>query len=256
MWAARTILNVVSVVQSTGCIDMSIIEDNYKHAIIYSDDQVKIGIIWPAEGFEPTDGGKSYYRNFAVLPEQTHSLNVAVVNDIKDFFPDTDGLISLNPAIPVGVVTADCVPIFLYAPDLGAAAAVHAGWKGTLGGIVDKAVKAMSDLGADPVRIHVFFGPSISGEVYEVSPDLAALFAENGFDSSISFPAGEGGRPHIDLQDVNIKRLMKLGVKEGHIMPCSLCTLSATDSEGHPYLPSHRRSGGSPARLLSYIIRQ
>ena len=77
-----------------------------------------------------------------------------------------------TPGLPIGVRTADCVPVILYAEDIKAVAAVHAGWKGTLGGIVDVVVDRLADMGSDPRNIHATFGISICGNCYEVDNDL------------------------------------------------------------------------------------
>ena len=225
----------------------------YQERIIFSGEKVTVRIIWPTEGYEPEDGGKSYYRRYAVLPEQTHSLNVAVVDRSSDVFPDTDGLISFNSGIPVGVVTADCVPIVLYAPDIRAIAAVHAGWKGTLGGVVDNAVSHLLEKGADPSGIMVWFGPSISGDVYEVSPEMGKFFNDAGFGDYVDWEKGRAGHPHIDLQGVNMERLERRGIIRDNIFPSAMCSFSSKDESGRPFLPSHRRSGGSPSRLLTMI---
>lgn len=196
------------------------------------------------------DSLESVYRQLAVIPVQTHSLNVGVVENRDDEFPDTDALVTFRSALPIGVRTADCVPILLYAPDVRAVAAIHAGWRGTLGGIVENTVQVLVNHGADPAQMIAAFGPSISKEMYEVDHDLARKFIDAGFSDHISYP---GVKPHIDLQGINIARLINNGLSRSNIHPFPGCTYTTTDATGHPLFPSHRRTHGSPARLLTHI---
>lgn len=193
------------------------------------------------------------YKSLVLLPEQTHSLNVGIVSSPDDVFRVTDALVTFLPGVVIGVKTADCVPILLYAPDVKGVAAIHAGWKGTLGGIVTNAVEVMKSFGADPSKMIAAFGPSISMDNYEVSHDLAASFINKGFARNVYYPEGPDSRPHIDLQGVNITRLLELGLQMQNIRPFDGCTYGSLASDGSPKFPSHRRTKGSPARLLTTI---
>ena len=174
-----------------------------------------------------------------VLPVQTHSCRVAVVPGVENL-SDTDGVITLQPGLRIGIRTADCVPILLYAPDIRAVAAVHAGWKGSLGGIVNEAVTSLIALGAAPQMINVAFGPSICGKCYEVSPDLAEEFRLAGFNDCII------GTRNVDLEAVNRHRLLKAGVEASNISLKPCCTLETAT------LPSWRRER-TDRRLVSWI---
>lgn len=184
-------------------------------------------------------------RAEAVWPVQTHSCNVAVVGADGTVPPldDTDALICLAPGVKVGVRTADCVPVLLYAPDLPAVAAVHAGWKGSLDGIVDHVVDMLLEMGADPARMRAAFGPSVCGKCYEVSDALADSFAEAGFEEAIP------GYRHVSLERVNTLRLERRGILPENIRTGPCCTLETAS------LPSWRRSP-TPVRLLTWIKMQ
>ena len=97
---------------------------------------------------QPADRSDDILPCNIVLPKQTHSLNVAIVSDGNEILEDTDAIITGTPGLSIGVRTADCVPVILYAEDIKAVAAVHAGWKGTLGGIVDVVVDRLADMGS------------------------------------------------------------------------------------------------------------
>ncbi len=194
------------------------------------------------------------YKMWAAIPEQTHSCNVAVADGFTRIFPDTDALITFERDFPIGVKTADCVPILLYAPDKHGIAAIHAGWKGTLGGIVDNVMDILIERGVDPQQLKVAFGPSISKEVYEVSGDLAQSFVDAGFADYVSFPYGGKEKPHIDLQGVNMERFIRRGVKPENIKLNPGCTYTSKMEDGKPMYASHRRSGGARARMLTCIM--
>lgn len=182
-----------------------------------------------------------------ILPVQTHSSNVAIADGTTADFPDTDALICRRKGVSVGVRTADCVPVLLRADDIGAVAAVHAGWRGTLDGILTRTLERLRAMGADISRLHAAFGPSICQACYEVSPELAERFIDAGFGDCVSTPSG--GRPHIDLQGVNVRRLLDAGVPEGNIVVSPLCTAHTAS----PLLPSWRRDNGTQLRLVSFI---
>lgn len=219
----------------------------------------------------------------AVTPCQTHSLNVGIVdeeaielifahqeyaaeiNDHKPcpLFPDTDALVTRLKGVAVGVRTADCVPILLDAPDIGAVGAVHAGWKGTLGGIVRNTVALLAEMGADPRLIHATFGPSICGICYETSAEMKRMFEEAGLEMAIvnsdkPDPCGEKifsqSSVRIDLPAANREMLLACGLPPGNIRMAELCTRHSFYPDS-PW-PSWRRLPATTRRLASLIFRR
>lgn len=180
-----------------------------------------------------------------VLPQQTHTANVALCTSADQTFADTDALITRDPTIAVGVRTADCQPILLYAPDIRAVAAVHAGWRGTFGRIGSNTVRRLRALGADPARMKALLGPSICPECYEVSAELVKQFRDAGFRY---LPSPD----HLDLARLNAEDLADTGILLSNITFTHQCTSHATDSSAHLY-PSWRREPGTTTRLISAI---
>ena len=219
-----------------------------KEVLLLSPDIECFCIVPGAKEGHTSEGDRSFLKLWANIPEQTHSVNVGVVAKPRQILRDTDALITFLKDTPIGVVTADCVPILLYAPDIRAAAAVHAGWKGTLGGIVDRTLDEMERYGADISNMMVVFGPSISKEVYEVDRELGDRFAEAGFEAYVSWPDGTGGKPHVDLEGVNKERLTRRGVQAGNIYFTGECTY------GNERLHSYRRDGEKAGRQLTAIV--
>lgn len=178
-----------------------------------------------------------------LIPCQTHTCNVGIVRRESDIgvFPDTDALVSFCPGLRIGVRTADCVPLLLYAPDIRAVSAIHAGWKGSLGGIVTATVNVLKSYGASPGMIQAAFGPSVCGGCYEVSAEMISDFRQAGFADCII------GERNLDLESVNRRRLVMCGVGPANIRHSLACTRQT------PSLPSWRRDPGTPVRLLTYI---
>ena len=178
-----------------------------------------------------------------LLPQQTHTANVAwVTPDLlteridlnpSPLFPDTDALITDINGLTIGVRTADCVPILLYAADIKAVAAIHAGWKGTINGIVDNAIDMLIDKGSVPTHIFACFGPSICRQCYEIDFALAQQFIDAGFADCITYDdiidpltgkAFAQRKPHLDLVKVNFKRMINKGLTSHNINTSSPCT--------------------------------
>ncbi|MDE6097651.1 MAG: polyphenol oxidase family protein [Muribaculaceae bacterium] len=177
--------------------------------------------------------------NTILLPSQTHSCNVAVA-DRMCVLPDTDAVVTRVPGLRIGIRTADCIPLLLYAPDIGAIAAIHAGWRGSLGGIATRTVSVLQGIGADVSLLQAAFGPGICVSCYEVSAELAEEFRKAGFSDCIA------GTRHLDLEAVNRRRLTDMGVPPENIRPKSRCTFET------PALPSWRRDA-TTKRLVSWI---
>lgn len=179
-----------------------------------------------------------------VFPRQTHTSNVVLVETGNEDLTDTDAIVTLNRGLALGVKTADCVPILLYAPDIRGIAAVHAGWRGTLSGIVGKTIAMLAELKADPRLMKGIVGPCISAANYETGDDLARQFVVNGLGQSV---ATGYVKPHIDLVHANITLMKRRGMQAENITDTRTCTY---DSE---LFPSWRKQPGTTRRLASVI---
>ncbi len=181
-----------------------------------------------------------------------------------------DALTTNSPSLLLSVQTADCVPILLVDPKKRAVAAIHAGWRGTLSRITEKAVgKMRQDFGSKPSDLLAAIGPSIGPCCYEVGVELVtkftALFADGHeyFDeprtgdepNPIQWlnmkPPGHQPPPknvHLDLRKANVSQLKSAGIREANIHASDLCTACNTD-----LLFSYRREGALSGRLMSAI---
>ena len=145
--------------------------------------------------------------------------------------PDADAVWTDTPDVTVVVLTADCVPIVLADPSGRRVAAVHAGWRGMIAGVVERTVEVME--GAD--RLSAYVGPSIGPCCYEVGDEVADPATER-FGNVVRTT---GGTKRLDLWACALRALGAAGVRE--VWPAALCTRC----ERNRFF-SHR--AGSPGR--------
>lgn len=151
-----------------------------------------------------------------MIPRQTHSVNVAWVSGSGEV-PDTDAVITDVPGLCVAVKTADCIPVLLYDEAQGLVAAVHAGWRGTVGYIVERTIQKMNSRGED---LHAIIGPGISLQAFEVGDEVYDAFLQSGF--PMQRISRRYNKWHIDLWEANRWVLQKNGVER--ISVSGLCT--------------------------------
>jgi polyphenol oxidase len=160
---------------------------------------------------------------------------------------DADGLMTRARGVALCVRTADCVPVLLFAPDVPAVAAVHAGWRGALLAIPGKAVRELKDgMGADPAALVAAGGPSIRQCCYEVSEELARQFTDR-FGDGLVARQHEGG-PHLDIAGAARRALLEAGGQEKNVDVLAHCTCC---DEARFF--SHRRDHGRTGRHLSLV---
>ncbi|MBE6318236.1 MAG: peptidoglycan editing factor PgeF [Bacteroidales bacterium] len=168
-------------------------------------------------------------REALIIPRQTHSLNVAVVDSIPfsaERLEDIDALVTTLSGVAIAINTADCVPLVFVDDEAHVVAVAHSGWKGTVGRIASKTIEKMIDCGADVKRIKVAMGPCICGDCFEVGNEVVEQFVKNGFNNSQVILHGYGERCHIDLPQACRQALVEFGVLDENIaMPtdCSRC---------------------------------
>ncbi len=112
------------------------------------------------------------------LLHQIHS-NKFVYVDQKSRFsskPKADAVITNQKNLPIGILTADCVPILICDKKKNFIAAIHAGWKGAYKDIISKVINFMMKKGSNPRNITAVIGPAISVKNYEVKKDFKRKF--------------------------------------------------------------------------------
>lgn len=174
------------------------------------------------------------FRGLASL-KQIHSTECVAAEGRSGELGRGDALVEDTPGSVVAVKTADCIPVLLVDERNRAVAAVHAGWRGTAAGIAVRALDAMRvRFGTNPADVRAAIGPGIGKCCYEVGPEVAVQF-------------GEQGRGRIDLAEANRKQLNGAGVARDRIYLANLCTF-CHPAEFHSY----RRDRESAGRLYSF----
>ena len=164
---------------------------------------------------------------------------------------EADAVLTDTPGLPVGVLTADCLPILLFDPVKNAAAAVHAGWRGTVKGVAMEAVFHMEhEFSCKAQDICAAFGPYIAPCCYRVGEEVIAAYKKSFGTSPKGFVYGEDGdKLWFDLARANREVLKSAGVDEKKMVFDFACT-SCESSR----LFSHRKAGGLTGRQLSFIM--
>lgn len=164
---------------------------------------------------------------------QVHSDTITVVdsrnagagNRLKAHsIPHSDALITDIKGVTLFAQAADCVPIVLFDPEKKVAAAIHAGWRGTVKKIAQKATKKMIlDYGCSPENIIAGIGPSIGQCCYEVGDEVVEAVTSN-FPDSSDLLIPYKNRYHLDLWKTNEEQLKEVGILSHNIEVAKLCT--------------------------------
>lgn len=166
-----------------------------------------------------------------------------------DGAPEGDAALSTGRGLLLGIETADCLPVLLVDPWRSSVAAAHAGWRGTLAGVVRAVVAALLAAGSRADEILAVLGPSIGSCCYEVGDELRPAFAAAfGGDAAAFFRPGPRGRDHFDLRAANVRQLEQAGIQPANIHHVADCTHCRPD-----LYHSYRRDGPGGGRMLSFV---
>ena len=151
----------------------------------------------------------------------------ATVHD--DAVPSTDILVTTTPGLVLVTLVADCVPLALVDPVARVLATVHAGWRGTAGGVVGRALDAMAAQGGEPHRVLAYIGPAVAADRYQVGDEvhagLTGAIGPHPLHPAVARPDGEG---HwlVDLVAANRQQL-----ELGGVAPSNIATSPATTTD-------------------------
>ena len=181
---------------------------------------------------------------------QIHSPDVVTVTGPLVAGQRADALVTRLPGLALSVLTADCQPVLFADHEAGVIGAAHAGWRGTLSGVLDQTVAAMERLGAERSRISAIIGPTISQRAYEVGPEFMDAFLAEDPAYDRYFAGGEGDRVHFDLPGFSLQRLRDAGV--GRAEWTGNCTYS-DETRFYSYRRTVHRREADYGRLISAI---
>jgi YfiH family protein len=171
-------------------------------------------------------------RERLLFMNQCHGADVAVAQGPwKGAAPAVDAVVSTRDDIALAALVADCVPVLLADPVAGVVAAVHAGRPGLVARVADRAVDALTELGAHPGDTVAVVGPSVCGRCYEVPESMRA-------DAAVVSPPSATvswtGTPAIDVAAGVVDQLAARGVRVTWVPGCT---------RESPDLFSYRRDG-------------
>ena len=163
---------------------------------------------------------------------------------------EADALVAPAGGVAVGVRVADCVPVLLFDTRSGAVAAVHAGWRGTVRGVVEAGLQTLLATGAgDPSALRAAVLPHIRRCCFEVGDDVALELLAATPDRDRSVIDRSRSKPHVDLTAIVSAKLRALGVPAGSIDVVAGCTRCEPER-----FFSFRRDGKQSGRHLAAIV--
>jgi purine-nucleoside/S-methyl-5'-thioadenosine phosphorylase / adenosine deaminase len=185
-----------------------------------------------------------------VTMRQVHGDHIVEVKDKKlKEAGEADGMITAATDIFLGILTADCVPILFVAPKKKMVAAVHAGWRGTLAGVAEKAARLFTDqLHVPSDEIEVALGPSIGSCCYEVKDDVAGPLLKRWGGIAQASIQKRDGKTYLDLRQLNRAVLSQARIPETNIFQIGPCT-SCSPADFFSY----RRERSETGRQISFI---
>lgn len=171
------------------------------------------------------------------VTKHVHGTNVWAVGEPLPEPPEFDGLVCDRPGPVLGAFAADCVPILFGDPVARVCGAAHAGWRGTVGGVAERVVARMVELGARAADVRVALGPSIGPCCFEVGAEVVAAFRDRfGEVAGLVVPGPQ--KDHIDLRVALVAALARAGVGRDHVDAAPPCTRCEADR-----FFSYRRDG-------------
>jgi YfiH family protein len=194
-----------------------------------------------------------------VTARQIHSAEIRAVRDEADARAEAtecDALTADLPRTLLGVQTADCLPVLIADGRTRAFAAVHAGWRGTLAGILARTIERMQlNYDSRPDDLHLAFGPAAAACCFEVGPEVIAAFGERySYIDDLISARQPHGKANLDINLANERQAIDAGVRPDHIYRSGLCTICRPE-----LFFSYRRERGAErpvGRLMGVIGRE
>jgi hypothetical protein len=179
------------------------------------------------------------------FPRQVHGTRVVDGSGAGDL-GEADAIVTARPGTRVGIVTADCAPILLLARERRVAAAVHAGWRGAAGGVLEVTLAHITrTFGVEPAAIEAVIGPAIGGCCYEVGAEVRTAFEARVGPVTAAAWSMRGSRVVLDLRTAVAALASRAGLARVTVVgPCTRCSADYC---------SYRRDGAGAGRQASII---
>ena len=195
-----------------------------------------------------------------VIPYQTHGTSCLTIDETylnasaeqkQKMLQGVDALTTNHADICLCISTADCIPVLIYDQTHHAAAAIHAGWRGTVQRIVSQTLQQMQQrYGTEGKGCIACIGPGILLQAFETGDEVYEAFAAVGFPmSQLSYRHPSTQKYHLDLPAANLLQLQEFGIPIAQIEQSGICTYTQ-----HDRFFSARRLGIKSGRILSGIM--
>lgn len=165
--------------------------------------------------------------------------------------PVGDALVAQQSGWALRLQTADCLPVLVLDTGKGHYGVVHAGWRGTVAGVLLQTLSALRSGGAEPRSTWVAMGPGIRACCFEIGEEVVAAFATRWPEETRRWLlSGSGTRQHLDLVAANRWQALQAGVPANQVLDSGLCTRCRSD-----LFFSHRGDGGTTGRIITLAGR-
>ena len=162
--------------------------------------------------------------------------------EVPDGEPQADAAFTSEPGVVLAIQAADCLPILLCTDDGSQIAAIHAGWRGLSGGVVEACAQRMT---ATAEKLLAWLGPAIGPASYEVGAEVRDVFLRHPAAAEAAFAPTRPGHWHCDLYALARQRLATLGVTRIYG--------GGYDTFADARFYSYRRDGARSGRMASLI---
>ena len=154
-------------------------------------------------------------KNSLITLKQVHSNKIIYFKSYKSIKTKIrgDAIVTKVKNTPIGILTADCVPILLYEPQKKIIGCIHSGWKGAFNGVIKNTIQKFKKLNSNINELIVAVGPCIGKKSYEVKKDFYQKFINKNQRNKIFFRKRTKNSYNFDLRYFVNNELSNLGVK-------------------------------------------
>lgn len=179
-----------------------------------------------------------------ISPSQTHSSRIAIIEEDQNSYNlSADGAISESENVCLTVSSADCIPMLMVERSTGLFGAIHIGWRGFAGGIVEELFKPSGNFRPNPEDMYFHLGPAIRNCCFEAGDEVAVLFDD-------PFITKKDNKFFIDMPGALVNKLISIGVRKTNIGGLPDCTSCLSER-----YYSYRRDGRAPIQMVSFISK-
>lgn len=201
----------------------------------------------------PAKASGVHGRGWLLSVKQVHGTDALVVDRplsaADQFDGGWDALVTDQPGVTVAVRTADCVPVLVHDPVRRVVAAIHAGWRGAVAGIVQKTIGLMvARFGSEVAELRLSIGPSAGPCCYEVDRPVLDQLSNTLDEWDRVIREHRGDKARLDLKQLIRRQAVQQGIAAANVSAVNLCTICHDD-----LFYSYRREGRVKGTMVSGI---